>query len=77
MKVVSAEDLLIHKLIKLRSDRRRILQDVADMRSVLAARGAELDRSWLERWLVPADRELLDVVASPDDEELLRRLARR
>ena len=72
-RVVSPEDLLIHKLIKLRADRRRILQDVADIRSLLDTHGASLDRSYLAQWLPPDDLELLDA----NEETLLKRLLAR
>src|SRR5262249_12938779 len=38
VRVVTPEDLLIHKMIKLRSDRRRLLQDLADMRALASGR---------------------------------------
>ena len=34
---------IIHKMIKLRRDRRRLLQDLADVRAVVDAQGAALD----------------------------------
>lgn len=77
LKVVSPEDLLIHKLIKLESDRRRILQDVADMRALLLSRGATLDRVYLERWLSAPDLDLIEAIGSQDDETLLKRLLGR
>lgn len=43
VKVVTPEDLLIHKMLKLRTDRRRLLQDLADVRAVVEARGDRLE----------------------------------
>ncbi|MBI2896323.1 MAG: nucleotidyltransferase [Deltaproteobacteria bacterium] len=74
VKVVTAEDLLIHKLIKLRSDRRRMLQDLADIRSVLDARGDTIDWEYLKSWLPPHEAELLRSVSALDDEALVKRL---
>ena len=77
LRVVTAEDLLIHKLIKLRSDRRRILQDLADMRAIVVARGAELDHAYLRTWLSADDAALLEAVRSLDDEALVQRVLAR
>lgn len=74
VKVVTAEDLLIHKLIKLRSDRRRLLQDLADVRAVLDARGEAIDWEYLQSWLPPNEVDLLRSVSALDDEALVRRL---
>ena len=74
VKVVTPEDLLIHKALKLRTDRRRILQDVADLRSLLAARGASIDWAYLKQWLRPAEADLLTSLLTLDDEAVLRRL---
>lgn len=71
---MTAEDLLIHKLIKLRSDRRRLLQDLADIRSVLDARGDAIDWDYLASWLPPEEIDLLRSVSAVDDEALVRRL---
>lgn len=73
VRVVSPEDLIIHKLIKLRLDRRRILQDVADLRSLLEAQPA-IDWTYLERWLPAAERALVGALSELDDEAVLRRL---
>jgi hypothetical protein len=72
--VVTAEDLLVHKLIKLRSDRRRLLQDLADIRALSDARGSNLDWSYLERWLPRSEADLLRAVRSMDDDAVMRRL---
>jgi predicted nucleotidyltransferase len=77
VRVVTAEDLLIHKMIKLRTDRRRLLQDLADIRAVIVARAGELDPAYLKKWLPTDEAELLESVAAVDDEELVRRLLRR
>jgi predicted nucleotidyltransferase len=74
VRVVTAEDLLIHKLIKLRTDRRRLLQDVADMRAVITEQGDRLDWDYLRRWLPAVEADLLTTVASSTDDELLRRV---
>jgi hypothetical protein len=70
VRVVTAEDLLIHKMIKLRTDRRRLLQDLADIRSVIEAQADALDRSYLRAWLPPDEAQLLESVGSLDDEAL-------
>jgi predicted nucleotidyltransferase len=77
VKVVTPEDLLIHKLIKLRTDRRRVLQDLADLRALLEERGETLDWSYLRQWLPEDERELAESLASLDDEAILARLLRR
>lgn len=74
VRVVSAEDLLIHKMIKLRSDRRRLLQDIADVRAVISARGAALDWDHVRTWLPPSEAQLLSTVAETPDDELVKRL---
>lgn len=74
LRVVSPEDLLIHKLIKLRTDRRRMLQDLADVRAVIERQADALDWGHLQAWLPPDELELLRSVADADDEELARRL---
>jgi predicted nucleotidyltransferase len=73
-RVVTAEDLLIHKMIKLRHDRRRMLQDLADVRAVVDARGAELDWEYIRRWARPDESTWLEEVGRSTDEELVRRL---
>lgn len=72
VRVVTAEDLLIHKMIKLRSDRRRFLQDLADIRSVVEAQAAGLDWSHVRAWLPKEEADVLESVASVDDETLAR-----
>jgi hypothetical protein len=73
-RVVTAEDLLIHKMIKLRSDRRRLLQDLADVRAVLQAQAARIDWSYLKKWLPAEESSFLDAVSGASDEDLVRRL---
>lgn len=75
--VVTPEDLLVHKVVKLRSDRRRLLQDLADIRAILDARGAALDWAYLDRWLPPVEADFLRSVLQLDDETLVRRLLGR
>jgi hypothetical protein len=77
IRVVTAEDLLVHKFIKLRTDRRRMLQDLADMRAVLEARGEHLEWSYLERWLAKDEADFLKAVSVLDDDELVRRIVGR
>ena len=72
-RVVTAEDLLIHKMIKLRTDRRRLLQDLADLKAVIAARGTQLDWTYIDRWLPAGESALIHSVAGATDEELARR----
>jgi hypothetical protein len=73
LRIVTAEDLLIHKMIKLRTDRRRMLQDLADVRAVVDAQRAVLDWEYVERWLDPPTAALLRSVSEVADEELVRR----
>jgi hypothetical protein len=72
VRVVTAEDLLIHKMIELRSDRRRLLQDLADIRSVVEAQGTSLEWSHVRAWLPKEEAEVLESVATIDDETLAR-----
>lgn len=74
VRVVTAEDLLIHKMIKLRHDRRRLLQDLADVRAVVDARGDALDWEYIRRWALPQESAWLEDVARSTDEQLVRRL---
>lgn len=73
VRVVTAEDLLVHKMIKLRSDRRRLFQDLADIRAVVEAQAAALDRRYIREWLPHQEADLLDSVATIDDEALAGR----
>jgi hypothetical protein len=73
-RVVTAEDLLIHKMIKLRTDRRRLLQDLADVRAVLQAQAARIDWSYLRNWLPSDESSFLASASSASDEDLVRRL---
>jgi hypothetical protein len=74
IRVVTAEDLLIHKMMKLRTDRRRMLQDLADLRAVIEAQSARLDWNYLREWLPVAEMTFLTAVATESDESLARRL---
>jgi len=74
VRVVTPEDLLIHKMLKLRSDRRRLLQDLADIRAVVDACGDRLEWEHVRRWLPAGEAAFLQAVADTDDEELVRRL---
>jgi hypothetical protein len=73
IRVVTPEDLLIH-MMKLRSDRRRMLQDLADLRAVIEAQHARLDWSYLREWLPVGEAAFLTAVATESDESLVRRL---
>lgn len=77
VRVVTPEDLVVHKLFKLRNDRRRLLQDVADLRSLLTARGPSFDWDYVTRCVQPDETAFAQAVAVEDDELLLRRLLAR
>lgn len=77
VRVVRAEDLLIHKMIKIRTDRRRILQDLADIRALFEGMGPRLDWGYLRQWLPEAEAKLLESASQLDDEALLERLLPR
>jgi hypothetical protein len=74
-RVVTPEDLLLHKLIELKSDRRRILQDLADIRALAEAYPA-LDRQYLAQWGGDEVLRLLDGLAALDEKGLLEFLTR-
>jgi hypothetical protein len=74
VRIVTAEDLLIHKVTKLRHDRRRLLQDLADIRAVVDARGDELDWEYIRRWTGGEESAWLEEVRRSTDEQLVRRL---
>lgn len=76
IKVVTKEDLVLHKFLKLRTDRSRVLQDLADLRALAEPDPdpAPLERSYIDSWLQPDERRLLDALATEDDEALLRRI---
>lgn len=74
IRVVRPEDLLVHKLVKVRTDRRRLLQDLADVRAILHAQAGRLDWTYLDRWLPVAEAALLREAPSLDDEALVRRV---
>ncbi|MGH2726408.1 MAG: nucleotidyltransferase family protein [Actinomycetota bacterium] len=77
VRVVTAEDLLLHKMIKLRHDRRRLLQDLADIRAVVGACRDQLDWSYIRRWAREEESAWLEGVADSTDEDLVRRLPGR
>lgn len=72
-RIVSAEDLVVHKFVKLRSDRRRALQDLADLRALVRDREG-FDSAYVERWLGPEETALLRALTTEDDDALMRRL---
>jgi hypothetical protein len=73
-RVVTIEDLLIHKMLKLRHDRKRILQDLADMRAIIDLHKDQLDWEYIREWSRAEESTLLEQIASISDEELLNRL---
>ena len=73
-RVVTAEDLLIHKMLKLRFDRQRMIQDLADIRAVIDANHTALDWGYIRSWARAEDSEWLEKVSATSDEELVRRL---
>jgi hypothetical protein len=75
VRIVTAEDLMVHKLRKLRSDRRRVLQDAADLRTIFAQK-SDLDWSYVQSHLGPDDLALLDSIRRLSDDEFLERLKR-
>lgn len=77
VRVVTPEDLLLHKMIKLRHDRKRLLQDLADIRAVLETQGARLDWEYLRRWALPEEWGWLKGVQCSTDEQLVRHLPKR
>lgn len=74
IKVVTPEDLLIHKMKKLRVDRRKVLQDLADVVALVRVRGDGLDRNYLDGWLTAKEREVIDAAARGDQEAMLKLL---
>lgn len=75
--VVTPEDLVVHKMRKLRSDRRRLLQDAADLRALCERRGDRMDWGYIGEHLSEADRSLLEAIRGLSDEALLQRLLAR
>ena len=73
-RVVTKEDLLIHKMVKLRHDRKRMLQDLADVRAIIDVHKDQLDWTYIRQWSRPDESALLEQVANLTDEELLKRL---
>jgi hypothetical protein len=74
--VVTPEDLAIQKMLKLRTDRRRVFQDVADLRALIETLAERFDWPYVERWLRPDEALLLREIRGLDDDALLGRLAR-
>jgi len=77
VRVVTPEDLLIHKMIKLRHDRTRFLQDLADIRAVVGARGDGLDWDYVRKWVLPEESAWLKAVGRSTDEEVVSRFPGR
>ncbi len=59
-------------MIKLRSDRRRLLQDLSDIRSVVEAQGTALEWGHVRAWLPKDEADVFESVATVDDETLAR-----
>lgn len=72
--VVTPEDLAIQKMLKLRADRRRVLQDLADLRALLDAQRDHLDWAYVRGWLRADEANLLDALRDLDDDAVLARL---
>lgn len=77
VRVVTPEDLVLHKLHKLKDDKRKLLQDAADLRAIAEARGDALDVGWLRRWLGPVDADHACRLSSLSDAELVAWLSQR
>jgi hypothetical protein len=71
-RVVTPEDLLIHKLIKLQDDQSKLLQDAADIDAIL--RTCALDQAYFDRWLPEAEARFLAEGRTLDSLELVARL---
>lgn len=74
VRVVAVEDLLIHKLIKLRTDRRRMLQDLADIKAILEAHESAIDWMYLSTWIEESEVSLLRSISQSTDEDIARRI---
>jgi hypothetical protein len=74
IKVVTPEALVVHKMKKLRVDRRKILQDLADVVALVRVRGDALDRNYLDGWLTAKERDVLDAAARGDQGAMLKHL---
>ncbi len=72
VKVVTPEDLLIHKLIKLRDDKTKLLQDAADVQAILQT--CAVSSTYLEAWLPPDEARFLSEAMSLDAASLVARL---
>lgn len=68
--VVSPEDLVLHKMRKLRSDRRRVLQDIADVRALLLSRQEAFDWDYVRSRLPADEADLLVAIRDRSDDEL-------
>lgn len=75
LKVVTPEDFVIHKLVKLRVDRRRLLQDATDLRAVIAAKRTALDFDYLRRWLPAVEAAFVEHAGAMSDADLVQRLS--
>ena len=75
MRVVTPEDFVIQKLRKLKSDRRRVLQDAADLRALMERR-PDLDWPYVRDRIDAEDLALLDAFRGLSDEAILDRLTR-
>ncbi len=73
VRVVTVEDLVIHKAMKLRYDRRRLIQDLADIRALVEAGESRIDWDYVAKWVLPDEFGWLKAVASSSEEDLVRR----
>ncbi len=76
VRVVTAEDLLVHKMKKLRFDRKRMIQDLADIRAVIDANQSALDWGYIRNWTPAEESSWLEMVAHATDEALIVGLLR-
>ncbi len=77
VRVVTPEDLILHKLRKLKDDKRKLLQDAADLKALAEARADALDSAWLSKWLTGDDAEKAARLRTLTDAELVAWLSQR
>ena len=74
IRIVSVEDLLIHKMIKLRSDKRDVAQDASDIRKLVEVHRATIDFQYIKEWAQPAEAGLVGKADSMKQSELVAAL---
>jgi hypothetical protein len=57
IRVVTPEDLIVHKLIKLRDDKSKLLLDASDLRELLGLPSMNLD--YVRQWARPAEYQVV------------------